>query len=223
MPIPYRCQLQFIQQNRHSIRSLKNRLSISQSDLPQLPIPIQEQTPLPEQSLQPLSDRPNTRLHNTRRHNQETPQGAGGRAGQDFRNPVLATAGEQSQGCCPRGVRTASGRRDNPPARAREQPPWLCPNAGVSTDSEIPPCRLRPAGFPSPPLIQLAGCLSGRGLRIPAADWDMFSPTAAAAPRGSETPSASPRTEMGHFHGQFPTPSSALRFQSQKGPQTRCR
>ena len=81
MPIPYRCQLQFIQQNRHSIRSLKNRLSISQSDLPQLPISIQEQTPLPEQSLQPLSDRPNTRLHNTRRHNQETPQGAGGRAG----------------------------------------------------------------------------------------------------------------------------------------------
>ena len=151
MPIPYRCQLQFIQQNRHSIRSLKNRLSISQSDLPQLPISIQEQTPLPEQSLQPLSDRPNTRLHNTRRHNQETPQGAGGRAGQDFRNPVLATAGEQSQGCCPRGVRTASGRRDNTPARAREQPPWLCPNAGVSTDSEIPPCRLRPAGFPSPP------------------------------------------------------------------------
>ena len=85
MPIPYRCQLQFIQQNRHSIRSLKNRLSISQSDLPQLPISIQEQTPLPEQSLQPLSDRPNTRLHNTRRHNQETPQGAGGRAGRDFR------------------------------------------------------------------------------------------------------------------------------------------
>ena len=92
MPIPYRCQLQFIQQNRHSIRSLKNRLSISQSDLPQLPISIQEQTPLPEQSLQPLSDRPNTRLHNTRRHNQETPQGAGGRAGQDFRNPVLAAS-----------------------------------------------------------------------------------------------------------------------------------